>query len=182
VATSAVSATKMDTPLLGVPQAVTVLPAARIQDLRPLVLNEVLHQVAGVADTGSRRGFDFPNIRGFDASASNVFLDGLRVERGNFNVPQELSALARVEVLKGPAAMLFGQGPPGGIVNQISHAPSDRPVVLPSPLLSGCRNPMNGRRGRSCDRFTHSLDCRVPVLIRLTLSAFNGRRGYPVRR
>lgn len=110
VAERALTATKTDTPLLAVPQAISVLTRQRLDDRRPGILNDALYAVSGVADTGSRRGFDFPNIRGFDASASNVYLDGLRVERGDFNVPQELTGLERVEVLKGPGAVLFGQG------------------------------------------------------------------------
>jgi len=61
-------------------------------------------------------------IRGFTASFS-IYLDGLRVERGNFNVPQELFGLERIEVLKGPGSVLFGQGSLGGIVNQVSRRP-----------------------------------------------------------
>ncbi|WP_188946434.1 TonB-dependent receptor plug domain-containing protein, partial [Polymorphobacter multimanifer] len=81
----------------------------------------------GVADVGSRRGFDNIVIRGFDANAS-IYLDGLRVERGSAFVQQEPLGLERIEVLKGPGTVLFGQGSLVGIINQISKRPTDTPL------------------------------------------------------
>ena len=99
------TATKTDTPILDVPQSVEVIPESLILDRRPASLSEALYNVSGVADGGSRRGCcDFPMIGGFDAS-TDVFLDGLRVERGNNNVAQEVLGLETVEVIKGPSSV-----------------------------------------------------------------------------
>ena len=121
------TATKTDTPILDVPQSVEVIPESLILDRRPASLSEALYNVSGVADGGSRRGCcDFPMIRGFDAS-TDVFLDGLRVERGNNNVAQEVLGLETVEVIKGPSSLLFGQGALGGVINEISPRPTQTP-------------------------------------------------------
>jgi len=116
------SAAKTLVPLAKLPQAVQVVTSGLLEERRPVTLSDALYNVSGVADFGARRGFDNLLIRGFN-SAFNVYLDGLRVERGNQNVQQELFGLDRVEVLKGPASVLFGQGALGGIVSQVSKRP-----------------------------------------------------------
>ncbi len=126
-AEDAITGTKTDTPLIEVPQSIAVVPAELIADRRPVTLLEALYNVSGVSDAGARRGFDNIIIRGFTASTS-VYLDGLRVERGNQNVQQEPFGLERIEVLKGPGSVLFGQGSLGGIVNQVSKRPGATPT------------------------------------------------------
>lgn len=125
-AKNAVTGTKIDAPLIEVPQSISVVPGELLQDRRPANLNEALYNASGVSDAGSRRAFDNILIRGFTGSFS-IYLDGLRVERGNFNVPQEVFGLERIEVLKGPGSVLFGQGSLGGIVNQVSRRPGADP-------------------------------------------------------
>ena len=67
-------------------------------------------------------------IRGFDASSwsNNLYLDGLRMPRGGqWTTPQvDAYGLERVEVLKGPAAVLYGQVAPGGLVNMVAKRPT----------------------------------------------------------
>lgn len=124
------SATKTDTPLIDTPQSVQVITERLIEDRRPVTLTEALYNASGVSDGGGRRAtFDFPLIRGFDAS-SDIFLDGLRVERGSTNFSYELLGLERVEVLKGPSSVLFGQGALGGAINEISRRPSRDPSLF----------------------------------------------------
>jgi len=118
------AATKVYTPILEVPQSVQVINRELIEDRRPVTLSEVLFNVSGLSDFGSRRAFDNINIRGLP-SVSTIFLDGLRVERGNRNVQQELYGLERIEVLKGPNSALYGQSSPGGTITQISKRPLD---------------------------------------------------------
>ena len=127
-AEDAIAGTKTDTPLIEVPQSIAVVPVELIADRRPVTLLDALYNVSGVSDGGARRGFDNINIRGFTASSS-VYLDGLRVERGNWNVQQEPFGLERIEVLKGPGSVLFGQGSLGGIVNQVSKRPGATPTL-----------------------------------------------------
>ena len=116
-------------PLAKLPQSVQVVTSALLDERRPVTLTDALFNVSGVADSGARRAFDNVVIRGFTSSA-NVFLDGLRVERGNFNVQQELLGLERIEVLKGPASVLFGQGALGGLISQVSKRPQAEPARM----------------------------------------------------
>ena len=119
------SATKNDAPQLETPQSAQVITKRLIDDRRPVTLTEALYNASGVSDGGGRRAtFDFPIIRGFDAS-TDVFLDGLRVERGSTNFAYELMGLERIEVLKGPSSVLYGQGALGGAINQVSKRPSE---------------------------------------------------------
>lgn len=145
------SATKTDTPILEVPQSVQVVTDRLIEDVRPRSLTEALINVSGVSDGGGRRAFDFPLIRGFDASA-DVFLDGLRVERGATNFPHEIYGLERIEVLKGPSGLLFGQGALGGVINQISRRPSSERSFV---YVEGA--------GGSYDFWQGRIDANVPL-------------------
>ncbi len=124
----AVTGTKSTVPILEVPQSIAVVGESLIAERNLTTLSDTLYNVSGVSDVGARRGFDNIVIRGFTASSS-VYLDGLRVERGNWNVAQEPFALERVEVLKGPGSVLFGQGSLGGIVNQVSKTPAATPAL-----------------------------------------------------
>lgn len=118
------SAAKTETAILDTPQSIQVVTDQLILERRPASLTEALQNVSGVVDGGSRRGgFEFPLIRGFDAT-TDVFLDGLRVESGISNMMHEIQGLERVDVLKGPSSMLFGQGTPGGIINMLSKRPT----------------------------------------------------------
>lgn len=129
VARASVSATKTDTPLIETPQSVSVITREQIADQGAQTLNQVLRYTAGVA-TESRGAtatrLDQFNVRGFSAS---TYLDGLRVFGGRDALPQvDAYRLERVDVLKGPASVMYGQGGPGGVVNQVSKRPLDEPM------------------------------------------------------
>jgi iron complex outermembrane receptor protein len=117
---NATSATKTDTPLLETPQAISVVPRALLEDQGALKLDDVLKNVAGVSHGGYYGEWDYYRIRGFNASFY-TYLDGLL--GGLYNPNEELWGLERVEVVKGPASTLYGQGPAGGFVSLISKRP-----------------------------------------------------------
>ncbi|MGB3433231.1 MAG: TonB-dependent siderophore receptor [Achromobacter sp.] len=124
VATVSASATKTDTPLIETPQSVSVVTREQITEQGAQTLNQVLRYTAGVA-TESRGAtatrLDQFSVRGFSASS---YLDGLRVFGGRDALPQvDTYRLERVDVLKGPASVMYGQGGPGGVVNQVSKRP-----------------------------------------------------------
>jgi iron complex outermembrane receptor protein len=124
VATVSASATKTDTPLIETPQSVSVVTREQITEQGAQTLNQVLRYTAGVA-TESRGAtatrLDQFSVRGFQASS---YLDGLRVFGGRDALPQvDTYRLERVDVLKGPASVMYGQGGPGGVVNQVSKRP-----------------------------------------------------------
>ncbi len=127
--TIASSGTKSATPIVETPQSITVISAADIAGLGLQNLNQALRFVAGV--TPETRGasaevYDQFKLRGFDAP---VYLDGLRQfgSATGYAVPQvDVSRLDRVEIIKGPASVLYGQSSPGGLVAEVSKLPLDR--------------------------------------------------------
>jgi len=104
-----------------VPQALTVVGEALIEDRNADTLKEALRNVAGLsfnAGEGGRIG-DNMTLRGF-SSFGDLYLDGIR-DVAQYN--RETYNIEQVEVLRGSAAMLFGRGQAGGVINQASKAP-----------------------------------------------------------
>jgi catecholate siderophore receptor len=120
VAVNAVTATKTDTPLIDVPQSVNVVTRAQLDDQAAYSLGDVLRYVPGVTVGQGEGNRDQITLRGQNTTA-DFFLDGVRDDvqyyRGLYN-------LERVEVLKGPYALIFGRGGGGGIVNRVQKTPS----------------------------------------------------------
>ncbi|WP_058362882.1 TonB-dependent siderophore receptor [Xanthomonas translucens] len=113
---------KSDTPLAQTPFSITVVPRALLNSQQAQTLADALHNVSGVvANTYGRRGWDDLIIRGQTASHS-LFVDGLRTASDN-RVAEQLLGMQQVEVLKGPASLLYGQVLPGGLVNLVSKRP-----------------------------------------------------------
>lgn len=122
-ATRSRTATKSDTPLNETPQAISVVTRDQITDRDSVTVSESLRNVAGVTanEFFGRRGRDDVIIRGF--TQSNFLLrDGLRQYTLQF-FGNEPWGLERIEVLKGPSSVLYGQLPPGGLVNVVSKRP-----------------------------------------------------------
>jgi catecholate siderophore receptor len=119
-AVDSVTATKTDTPLLDVPQTVNVVTRAQIQDQAMQDLGGVLHYVPGVTVGQGEGNRDQITLRGQNTTA-DFFLDGVRDDAQYF---RGLYNLERVEVLKGPYALIFGRGGGGGIVNRVQKTPS----------------------------------------------------------
>ncbi|MET7142177.1 TonB-dependent siderophore receptor [Xanthomonas sp. PPL139] len=126
-ATGPVQADKSDAPLAQTPFSITVVPRALLDSQQALSLSDALHNVSGVvANTYGRRGWDDLIIRGQTASDA-LFVDGLRTADSN-RVAEQLFGVQQVEVLKGPASLLYGQVLPGGLVNLISKRPGAEPM------------------------------------------------------
>lgn len=120
-AVQAVTATKTDARLLETPQTINVIPRKLIDDQADVTLSEALRNVGGVNVSGTYRDFDIYSIRGFFGTGF-TYLDGLAVDRQT-TFQEELFGLERIEVVQGPASVLYGQNPPGGLVNLISKTP-----------------------------------------------------------
>ncbi|KXU32404.1 TonB-dependent receptor [Sphingobium sp. 22B] len=114
-----VSALKIDVPLKDIPQTVDVVTEAVIRDQRALSLQDVLKNVPGVGFSHGDGQRDQVSIRGFSAIADQ-FVDGLRDDALYF---RDLSNIERVEVIKGPASVLFGRGSSGGLINRVTKKP-----------------------------------------------------------
>ena len=117
----ATTATKTATPVIDVPQSIITVTRQLIDDQNDVMLDQALENVAGINTGGPYRDFDEYRIRGFNANG-RTFLDGLTVDT-EVNFQEELFGLDRVEIVQGPASVLYGQGPAGGLVNLISKTP-----------------------------------------------------------
>ncbi len=113
-ANSASVATKTNTPLIDIPQSVSVLTKEFIQDQGFQTLTDVTRYVPGVAIHQGEGNRDELVIRGVDSSA-NFFVNGFRDDVQYF---RDLYNAQSVEVLKGPSALTFGRGAGGGLVNR----------------------------------------------------------------
>jgi iron complex outermembrane receptor protein len=123
---NATSGTKTDTPILITPQSIQVIPRQVIEDQGAIRLDEALRNVSGVSTNNGAGRLDTFNIRGF---SSNQFLNGIP---DDFNVSitfRESANLERIEVVKGPASVLFGRAQPSGIINLITKKPLARPYA-----------------------------------------------------
>jgi iron complex outermembrane recepter protein len=123
--------TKTNTPLMETPQSISVVGAEQIRDQKPADVAEALRYVPGVgAQTfGADTRNDWFKIRGFDAQDVGLYMDGLQLSSYAFATwkikPFDLD---RIDILRGPAGMLYGGGSPGGLVNLISKAPPFQPL------------------------------------------------------
>lgn len=118
---TSVTGTRSETSLLNVPQAVDVVPTQVLTDRAVSSLDEALYNVSGITQSNTLGGTqDAVMKRGFgDNRDGSILRDGVRsVQARNFTPTTE-----RVEVLKGPASMLYGMGEPGGMINMISKKP-----------------------------------------------------------
>ncbi|HLO49243.1 MAG TPA: TonB-dependent receptor plug domain-containing protein, partial [Kamptonema sp.] len=122
---NASSATRTDTPIRDIPQSIQVVPQEVIEDQQVTRLDEALRNVSGVnvGQSFTGRGTTF-GLRGFDNAP--VLRDGFR-RYGNYQSFPEVANLDRVEVLKGPASILYGEIQPGGLINLVSKQPLSEP-------------------------------------------------------
>jgi catecholate siderophore receptor len=108
--------------LMDVPQSVMVLDKALMQSQGATSLQSAIRNVPGVtigAAEGGTIGNNF-NIDGFSAR-TDIYLDGMR-DRGQYY--RDVFDLDAIEVLFGPASLLFGRGSTGGIINQVMKKPT----------------------------------------------------------
>ncbi|MFN3461378.1 MAG: TonB-dependent siderophore receptor [Oceanibaculum sp.] len=130
VATRSATGTKTDTPLIETPQAINVVTRDQMEAQGSTTLTESLRYTPGVvAQYGNNDvRHDWLTVRGFTPGR---YLDGMRLPFGarGYSQPRiEPFGLERVEVLKGPASLLYGQGNPGGTVNMVKKRPTEEEV------------------------------------------------------
>lgn len=123
---SAEAALGLNLKLLETPAAVSVITEDLLKDQQVNNVDDALRNVAGVTKFKTGNGGEEKfSIRGFDASQS-IYKDGARINNplNASNIPStETANIERIEVLKGPSALLYGQGEPGGIINYITKRP-----------------------------------------------------------
>lgn len=121
------TAMKVEVPMAETPRAVSVVNREELDQHAVLQLDEALRYRSGVLTGlyGSDNNTDWFKVRGFDAAS---YLDGsIQFGSGYYLWTPEPFGLESVEVLKGPASMLYGVAPPGGVINAISKRPTATP-------------------------------------------------------
>lgn len=129
------AATKTETPILLTPQSLQVVPRAVLNDQKALTLTDAVRNVAGVGSDFGFNGSAQPLLilRGFQTTSmtasgnmsgmSSYFVNGVKV----MGVPLNMANVDSVEVVKGPASVLYGRSEPGGLVNVVPKALSAQP-------------------------------------------------------
>lgn len=159
------SATKGLMQLKDVPQIVNVVPKQVLREQTVTSMQGALQNVAGLSFSVGDGQRDQVMIRGFSAITDN-YVDGIRDDALYF---RDMSNVERIEVLKGPASVLYGRGSAGGLVNKINKKPMDESLREVS-LIGGT----TGQRRAEVD-----VNEKVAenVKVRLT-GAFENSDGY----
>ncbi|MEK0247464.1 TonB-dependent siderophore receptor [Raoultella sp. BAC10a-01-01] len=125
---SATAASKSSQLISRTAQSIAVVTQAQIEAQAAKTIPEALRYVSGVSSesSGPDTRFDTIMVRGFEA---DEYLDGLRLPREAWwsRPAWDPFLLSRIEVVKGPASVLYGQANPGGIVNMVSKTPQAEP-------------------------------------------------------
>lgn len=109
------TATKTNTPLINVPQSVSVVTQEAIKDQNVLSMSDAVRYVPGVGISQGEGNRDALVFRG-NRSTADFFVDGIRDDVQYF---RDIYNIERVEVLKGPNGMIFGRGGSGGVINRV---------------------------------------------------------------
>lgn len=121
--------TKLDTPLMQTPQSISVVTRQQMVDQNVQSVSQALRYTPGIVS--EQRGLNEDTLeylysRGFQAE---TYLDGLRLPATGFNIAtRDAYLIDRVESVRGPSSVLYGQSPPGGLVNIVSKQPVDTPL------------------------------------------------------
>ena len=125
LASNSVTATKTDTPLIDIPQTINVVTREQLDDQAHHSLADLLRYIPGTTVGQGEGNRDQITLRGQNSTA-DFFLDGVRDDvqyfRGLYNIE-------RVEILKGPYALIFGRGGGGGIINRVQKSPLTEDVI-----------------------------------------------------
>lgn len=130
VATDSAAGTRVNTAIVETPQSLSVITRAELDARGVQRITDAVAYTAGVQSEfqGVDSRTDTFKIRGYDAGGftNNIYLDGLRAPGGGQWTRAQFDpfGLERVEVLKGPSAVLYGAVSPGGVVNSVSKRPA----------------------------------------------------------
>ncbi|MDW5441942.1 TonB-dependent siderophore receptor [Polaromonas sp. SM01] len=126
VAKRGATATKTDTPLIETPQSISVITRDRLEAQGGLTINQAVGYSAGVTSNSFDNRRDSISVRG---GTTAQYLDGLQRVVGFDNITRaDPFTLERVELLRGPSSVLYGQGGVGGVVNLVSKRPQAEPI------------------------------------------------------
>ncbi|CAH1903792.1 Iron complex outermembrane recepter protein [Candidatus Nitrotoga sp. HW29] len=130
VAKRSTTATKTDTPIIEIPQSISIITRDELDDRGVQGMTEALRYVPGVVVDNfgyEPRGFEYILMRGFNGTNSANFRDSLHQLTEGLWYSSFLSepyGVERIEVMRGPSSIMFGKGDAGGVVNRVSKLPS----------------------------------------------------------
>ncbi len=131
-ATRSAAGSKTDTPIIETPQSLSVVTADRIQAIGATTVRDAMGYTPGIniSPYGADSRYDWLNIRGFDAYSPGFYQDGLPLRNANTFAVWKIEPYGteRIDVLRGPASVLYGQGSPGGVVDVVSKLPTTTPI------------------------------------------------------
>lgn len=130
------TATKTDTSLLDTPQSVSVVTEQEVQDRAAQGLGEAARYVPGVSFAQGEGNRETPIFRGI-STTGDFFIDGIRDDVQYY---RDLYNIERMEVFKGPNAMIFGRGATGGLINRVSKRPDWAPLYAGSLTFGSHQN------------------------------------------
>ncbi len=130
------TATKTDTPLRDTPQSISVITADEMRDRAVQSIAEATRYVPGVGFAQGEGNRETPIFRGI-STTGDFFIDGIRDDVQYY---RDLYNIERVEVFKGPNAMVFGRGATGGLINRVSKQPEWKPFYAGSATLGSYSN------------------------------------------
>lgn len=122
-ATRSAAGTKTDTPIVEAPRSISVVTREQMEDRAVQNLDDALRYSPGVVASsyGSDNRADWLRVRGFEPTQ---FLDGLPLPKGSYANPKiETWDLERIALLRGPSSSVYGQTPPGGMLDMVSRRP-----------------------------------------------------------
>ncbi|MCB2112697.1 MAG: TonB-dependent siderophore receptor [Parvularculaceae bacterium] len=118
------TATKTDTALVNIPQSISLITRDLIDDQMMRSMADVVQYVPGVQMGQGEGHRDAPTLRG-NASTADFYVDGVRDDVQYY---RDLFNAERIEILKGPNAMIFGRGGGGGVINRVTKTANFDPV------------------------------------------------------
>lgn len=125
VAPSASSGTKTDTPIMETPLNIQVVPQQVLEDQKVTTLDQAVKNVSGVASNNKAGIHEWITMRGF--VTNTTFRNGFRIDEYANGGLKTMTNVESVEVMKGPAAILYGRVEPGGMVNLVTKQPQATP-------------------------------------------------------
>lgn len=164
VAEESHTATRTDTPIRDVPQSIQVITRKVIEEQRAYRLQNTLENISGINATESAASlYDSLIIRGFTSTDRSYYRNGLLDPFAQF-MASDTYNIRRIEVLKGPASVLYGQGDPGGIINLVTNK------ALPNAEYSASTTLGNYNFYRSDLNATGPLNANKTLLYRLNVA------------
>jgi len=123
------TATKTDTPIMETPYSIQVVPKQVLEDVQAIRPGDALNYVSGIYQGSANSGdwLDWTKRRGFDPFPTGDYRDGGAFPLASAWGGRDLANIEQVEVLKGPASLLYGQATPGGVVNYVTKKPLATP-------------------------------------------------------